>query len=201
MKQTKLPFYLKRSSIFNKIIQLAIAITMIVFVMNLWVKNNNNINQSVESHFQVLGQNYLMQSAQVIELLSEKNDNQLIQSYLQNVTEPPWIKDIVWYDATGQVILESTNSLTMKSLYGIETFSLNRHQTYMPFIQELRGDTLNGYLRITLDKSVLMQELTQEQYDRDMALRGMIILAGIAGFFLTRSFNRFSRQGYRIKGS
>lgn len=199
MKQTKLPFYPKRSSIFNKIIQLAIAILTISLVMNLWVSNNRNINQSFEKHFQMLGHNYLVQSTQVIQLLLKKNDKKSIQSYLQNVTQSPWIKDIIWYGPTGQIILASDNSLSMKSLYGIETFTLNRHQTHTPFIQELRGEKLEGYLRITLDKELLTAELTKEQYTRDMVLRAMIILAGIVGFFLTRSFNRFSRQGFRIK--
>lgn len=201
MKQTKLTFYLKRSSILNKIIQLAVAIGMIVLVMNLWVNNNYNINQSIENHFQTLGQNYLAQSAQTIALLSQKQDKKIIESYFENITQPAWISDIIWYDATGQVILSSKNSLSIKSLYGIDNFSLNRHQQQMPFMQELRHEKLEGYLRITLDKSGLTADLTQEHRHRDMMLRAMIVLAGMVGFFLTRSFNRFSRQGFRIKES
>lgn len=199
MKQTKLPFYLKRSSIFNKIIQLAIAIVTISVVMNLWVSNNNNINQSFEKHFQMIGENYLRQSEQVIQLLLKNNDKKIIQSYLQETTQTPWVKDIIWYDVTGQIILSSENSLNIKSLYGIEKFSVERQRTYIPFIKELRTEDLEGYLRVTLDKKLLTTELTKEHYHRDMVLRAMIIMAGIVGFLLTRSFNRFSRQGFRIK--
>lgn len=201
MKQTKLTFYLKRSSILNKIIQLAIAIGTIVVVMNLWVNNNYNINQSIENHFQTLGQNYLTQSAQTIALLSKKEDKKIIESYFKNVTQPSWIGDIIWYDATGQVILSSQDSLSIKSLYGIDNFSLNRHQQQMPFMQEIRNEKLEGYLRITLNKDELTEDLTKEHRHRDMMLRAMIVLAGMVGFFLTRSFNRFSRQGFRLKES
>lgn len=201
MKQTKLPFYLKRSSALNKLIQLAIAIVTIIVVMNLWINNNNLLNQSIENHFEEIGKEYLMQSSEVIQLLSLNKEKELITDYLQKITESPWVKDIRWYDATGQLILGSENSPSISELYGISPQSRNQHQAYVPFIQEIRQHKLQGYLRISLDKKAVLSSLKDDHYNRDMLLRLMIILAGVTGFFLTRAFNRFSRQGYRIKTS
>ena len=59
MKQIEQPLYPKLSSIYNKIMQLAIAIVLIIVLLNLWLASSNQSKDSIEEHFYVLGEQHL----------------------------------------------------------------------------------------------------------------------------------------------
>lgn len=198
MKQTELPFYYKRSPIVNKFIQISVAIVVIFTVLNIWVDNNRIINQSIEDNFYHVGNEYLAQTSDMISFLIKENKSELIPQYIEQASQTPWIKDIHWYDETGQhqsTIVEGTR---INDLYGVSPQTLNRSTLYVPFVKEIRHESLIGYLRLTIKQKEFTEHLLNTQEDSSTLWRIMILLSGGAGFFLTRGFNRFSRQGYRL---
>jgi len=109
-----------------------------------------------------------------------------------------FIQSVHLYDETGQIIVSSANESTINDLYGLSPEKPNLSTKFLPFVQEIRTDKLLGYLRITVQKSILNDPLYAVSNDRQKLFRFMFILAGCVGFFLTRGLNRFSRQGYRV---
>ncbi len=212
MKPVEQPLYPKLSSIYNKILQLVSAILLIIVLMAIWVSSVEKSQQIITQHFQQTAKQFLQQAiAGTSTLLAEGSDKKvyraLLQNYLNKMAQADFVRDIHLYDASGLLILEANHknysSSSIKTLFGIEQTqkTLDKSDLYIPFIEEIRQEQLKGYLRITLEKSLLTVALEQESYDRQALFRVLLILAGLIGFLLTRGLNRFSRQGFRIPKS
>lgn len=197
MAQTKQPLYPKISPIYNKILQLAIAICLIVVLMNLWVFSYGNNQQASQKHFVQLNEQYLGQivSASMILLSNDKED---IQKYFDQLAQNQWVKDISFYDQTGQLLVATQDQGSINDLFGISINKANRNEQFTTFVHEVRGESLQGYIRLTVENHVLMKNIEQSSYLHYDLVRLMIILAMLVGFFLTRGLNRFSRQGFRL---
>lgn len=212
MKPVELPLYPKLSSIYNKILQLVSAILLMLVLMSIWVSNGEKNQQIINQHFKQTGQQFLQQAiagtstllAQSASASDNKSRNALLQTYLNKMAEADFVRYIHLYDETGQLILstahESYSSASIKTLYGIEKArkSLDKSEQYVPYVGEIRQDKLSGYVRITLERSLLVSALEQENNDSQATFRILLILAGLIGFLLTRGLNRFSRQGFRM---
>jgi membrane protein len=134
----------------------------------------------------------------------------LLQSFINNMMAADYVKQIHLYGKDGQLYYQAQSTDTVyKSLehgkqqysineiYGLDGISDNKSKTLKPFITELRGEHLYGYLRLTIDKKILMNALIKSEIQSTQNIGFMLILAGVVGFLLTRGFNRFSRQGFR----
>jgi membrane protein len=210
MSSNELPLYPKISSIYNKIMQLAIAIVLIIVVMNLWLAASDNNTQAIHKHFNRVGQDYLRQAtANIASILAShkiKSDKQFLQRYLNSLITAKSVESASFYDSTGLLVLSAGDQLPIKALFGVSKNKLNISEHYVPFVGEIRSskptkDTLGevqGYIRLTLKKTILTAELEQVEQDRSKLERLMLIIAGFIGFLLTRGLNRFSRQGYRL---
>jgi len=202
MTQTEKPLYPKLSSIYNKIMQLAIAIAFIVLLMNLWIYSQTQTEQTINQHFYDIGEQYLQQTSSGVSVLTTeiktKQSRELIQSYVDELQQSQAIQEIHLYDATGQLLISSKDAKSIKALYGLSEQKLNKSEDFPPFIGEIRQKSLIGYVRLTLDKKYLTEKLLTNNHEQFTLLRLMMIIAGIIGFLLTRGLNRFSRQGFRL---
>ncbi|MFT5756170.1 MAG: membrane protein [Alteromonadaceae bacterium] len=192
-----MPLYPKLSSIYNKIMQLAIAIAFIILLMNLWLFNHDKNKQSINDHFYYVGQQYLKQNILGLSVVI-KEDKKSLQDYVDNISQLDWLKELHVYDVTGQLIASSESHYSIKDLYGISPHKLNKSEEYIPFVSEIRTDKLHGYLRMTIEKKYLTGNLLASHDEQYSWLRLMMIIAGVVGFLLTRGLNRFSRQGFRV---
>lgn len=198
MESSNLPLYPKLSSIYNKLMQLAIAIVLIIVLLNLWVTSNYRSEKTIHDHFYILAEQHLEQAiAGVLSLqLIENNDE--LQKYVDGVAGAKWIYDAHIYDETGKTIASSRNSASIKDVYGITLNKSNKSDENIPFIQEIRTDKLIGFMRITVKQNYFTDDLDTTSYDNHALLRLMMIIAVCIGFLLTRGLNRFSRQGFRL---
>jgi len=205
MTQTEQPLYPKLSSIYNKIMQLAIAIAFIIVLMNLWLYSQTMNKQTIEQHFYEVAQQYLLQASAGLSVLTPelktKQSRQLLQNYVDELQQTELINEIHLYDITGQLIISSESAKSVKALYGLSKKNLNKSETSVPFVGEIRKESLVGYVRLTLDKQYLTNKLLDNNDQQFTLLRLMMIIAGVVGFLLTRGLNRFSRQGFRLMGS
>lgn len=212
MKQSEQPLYPKLSPIYNKILQLLSAILFIVLLMTLWVSTAKKSDQVLSQHFEQTAEKFLQQAIAAVSILlveneasqSQKSRNIQLQSYLNQLGEADYIKQVHLYDETGLLLLKSTlggeASASIKSLYGIDESlqTLNKSAQYSPFVSEIRTDKLIGYLRLTIEKSYLTSTLAKNNNNTQTLYRFLLIIAGLVGFLLTRGLNRFSRQGFRM---
>jgi len=212
MKQLEQPLYPKLSSIYNKILQLLSATLLLVLLMTLWVSTAERSEQVLSLHFEQTSEKFLQHAiAGVLVLLVEKEASQnkksrdaQLQSYLNHLGKADFIKQVHLYDKTGLLLLKSSSggdaSASIKLLYGIDESlpTLNKSNIYSPFVSEIRTDKLIGYLRLTIEKSYLTASLAKDSDDTQTLYRLLLIISGVVGFLLTRGFNRFSRQGFRL---
>ena len=212
MNKLELPLYPKLSSIYNKILQLVSAILLIVILMIFLIANAEKSNQALEGHFEQIAENFLQQAVAGISALlventgtgSKKSQNALLQSYLNNLADASFIKQVHLYDKTGLLLQKSESSgeasSSIKLLYGIDESiqTLDKSRQYVPFIKEIRNENLIGYLRLTIEKSYLTSELAKNSDESQTLSRLLLLIAGLIGFLLTRGLNRFSRRGYRL---
>lgn len=198
MSQSELSLYPKISSIYNKILQLAIAIVFIVILMNIWIDGVSKSKANIASHFELFGQTYLSQAALGATVVMENKDRKMIKTFIEELGSPSFVREVMLYDETGQLIASTGKSSSINDLYGISIESINLSKRYVPFIQELRKDKLHGYLRVTIEESYMTSALSKANSNKQELTRIMLIMAGLVGFFLTRGLSRFSRQGYRI---
>lgn len=223
MKQAEQPLYPKLSSIYNKILQLASAISLIIVLISILqstgVKNSNNLTE----HFNFIAKQQLHQAiVGVTVLLEQKHKNNiekkdLLQRYLDGLAKVNFVKQAHLYDATGMLLVASTSveidkrgneiarpkAKSINDLYGISPHQRNLTNKLTPFVDEVRhSDTssyeLHGYLRFTIEPSYLTNILAQADEEQQSLQRLMLLVAGVVGFLLTRGLNRFSRRGYRL---
>lgn len=192
------PLYPKFSSIYNKIMQLAIAICLLVVVMNLWVYSFTESKQTVDGHFSAMSEQLLTQMVNSALLFKREKPEQLQIFIDTSIDSHVWLKDISIYDETGQLIIHSTDQESIVSLYGLTPATLDQSKHFTPFIKELRDEKLQGYIRITVENNSFTQGLSNSADKQFDLFRMMMILSGIIGFLLTRGLSRFSRQGFRL---
>ena len=202
MKQAEQPLYPKLSSIYNKILQLASAILLIIVLMSLWqstgVKNTDNLT----AHFNYIAKQQLQQAiagvAVILEQSHESNveQNTLLQQYLDGLTKVNFVKQAHLYDATGLLLVTSASvekdkqgnelaplkSKSINDLYGISPHQRNVTETLTPFVKEIRHTdssryNLHGYLRFTIEQSYLTGALAIADEEQQSLQRLMLLLA------------------------
>ena len=207
MTQSELPLYPKLSSIYNKIMQLAIAVVLILVLVNVLIFSQQENEENIEQHFKGIGQQYSQQIAISLASLLEKKNNKQIEVYIEQLVKSPEIHEVFVYSNSGQLLFESKDANPIKDLYGVSKSYVNSSEDFVPFVQELREDLqgketadneLLGYVRLTLDKNSLVKPLFVANNDTSEIYRILLCLAVAVGFLLTRGLNRFSRQGFRL---
>ncbi|MBA6224185.1 hypothetical protein H4J51_02855 [Colwellia sp. MB02u-18] len=196
MKQIEQPLYPKLSPIYNKILQLALAILLLVFLMDFWVTSRDSQQQQIQAHANKMGKLYLAQAATSTLPYLAQNPSQL-QQYTDNLVQQPLVKSVHIYGITGQNIASSEQAESINDLFGLSLRKINQTDDVIPFVQELRTDKLHGYIRLSLYRSILADELIKNSRDQYDIMRLLMMVAGVIGFLLTRGLNRFSRQGFR----
>lgn len=223
MKQAEQPLYPKLSSIYNKILQLASAILLIIVLMSLWQSTRERNSDNLTTHFNYIAKQQLLQAiAGVVVILEQSHESKVdkdafLQRYLDGLTKVNFVKQAHLYDATGLLVVSSAsmekdkqgNELapsivkSINDLYGISLHQRNVTDTLTPFVEEIRHTdstsyNLHGYLRFTIEQSYLTDILAKADEEQQSLQRLMLLLAGVVGFLLTRGLNRFSRRGYRL---
>lgn len=206
MKNSGLPLYLKISPIYNKILQLGIAVLCIAVLLNILVFSQNKQDKVIEQKFSQFSQIQLKQAVTALIVLLNKADDinkdnkAAIETFITDLAQSSVINDIHFYNELGELQASSSNSVTIKTLYGLSSSdAINQSKQYGTFVEEVRTDKLIGYLRFTIDKPLITDELFQANFDVHEIMRLLILFSVVIGFLLTRGFSRFSRQGFRVK--
>ncbi len=205
MKQAEQPLYPKTSSIYNKIMQLASAIMLIIVLMNMWTSTVSKNEVNLQHHFSYLGDEFLQQASAGVFAFVDGNGvlskhSKALKRYIDTLaSHSTLVKSVHLYDQTGLLLMSSVTDISVNDLYGISPQKLNRSEQLTTFVQEIRTEKLLGYLRITVEKTHLIEKLAMIDEEQQSLFRLMLLMAGIAGFLFTRGLNRFSRQGYRLQ--
>jgi membrane protein len=223
MKQAEQSLYPKLSSIYNKILQLASAILLIIVLMSLLQSTGGKNTDNLTEHFNYIAKQQIQQAiAGVAVILEQSHESKIdqdafLQRYLDGLTKVNFVRQAHLYDASGLLLISSVSvekdqqgnelnapkAKSINDLYGISPHQRNLTDTLTPFVEEIRSTDstsykLHGYLRFTIEQSYLTDILAKADEEQQSLQRLMLLLAGVIGFLLTRGLNRFSRRGYRL---
>ena len=195
MKRIELPLYLKLSTIYNKILQLTIVIVLMLIVLNIHFISSQKSAENIHEYFQQVGQLQLKQLSNSAAVTLELGDRKALTLLADQVSNQAFIRDVTFYDPTGQVIAKSsqakTNSLTngQSELEPKEEAEIQQQQT-THFIGEIRTTQLLGYVGMSLHDGQIKKPLTKTMTDLFEQSRLLLILAGIIGVLLARSLSK-----------
>lgn len=190
------PLYPKLSSIYNKILQLSLAIILMVMMMSFWVFSQQEQQQQIQQHADEFSQYYLAQAASNV-MFHLSNNREQLQVYVDDLAKQPLVADVHVYDNKGAIIAKSQAAKSIKTLYGIAANTSDHSQNITPYVQQLTSTQFSGHLRLSLHRPLLVDKLLADSRNQFDINRVLMAIAGIIGFLLTRGFNRFSRQGFR----
>ncbi|WP_085283075.1 AhpA/YtjB family protein [Colwellia chukchiensis] len=196
MKQLEQPLYPKLSPIYNKILQLVMAIILLVMLMNFWVTSRDAQQEHIQAHAHKIATLYLAQAATSVAPYMQQSNAQL-QQFVDALAQQSLVKSVHVYSVTGESIASSADAESVKDLFGISLYKKQQTKALLSVVQEIHTEQLQGYIRLSLYRSLLADDLaknSQQQYEIN---RLLFLVAGVIGFLLTRGLNRFSRQGYR----
>jgi len=195
MSQSPSLFFPKTIYVYNKITYLAIALIGIIILIDTWVSTNAIDKNKIESHFNEISYQFVQQASNGIKMFLVNSERRLLPKYINSIAESPLVKSIHLYDQSGQLIVSAVNEennaeLSMNDLYGLSIGREDISYEYIPFVTEIRTDTLQGYLRITLARSYIKKGLVTTSNDRHKRIAMMIVMAFIIGFLLKKVFSR-----------
>lgn len=194
MTQNQTLLYPKLSSSYNKILQLAIAIVFLLVTLNMWVVSYVDEKQHIKQQLKDVATSHTQMIANSsIRLWDEKPEN--FQEFIDETALLPWVQDISVYQQTGQLRYASSRQVPVKTLYGFDQQFEDVSGEYTTVVLPIEK---LGYVRVTAVNSAFIASLTDAAEQQHTDFRIMLILAGIVGFLLTRGFNRFSRQSFRL---
>ncbi len=200
MSRLNTRFYPMITSPFIKLLQLGAGVLMMFLLLNQLFFNVSNNHQAIDKHFSQISNSYIQQSVDTAILLLANRDNQQLQGFVEAIAGSSLVKDAVLYDESGQIIAQSTDSQTIRQLYGLEQGSNNTAPSTLSVVEEIRTNELLGFIRLTMNEKDVNQELKASMNGQAENFRIIFVLAIIVGFLLTRGFERFTltKHGFRV---
>lgn len=190
--------YPQVTSIYNKLLQIGVGVILLFLILNLSVMNANDSKVQLEQHFSGVSNAFVKQAVNTSKIILATNNKKQQQQFMQSLTESDAVAEALLYDVSGQLIAHSDNFSSVNELYGIAQGSEDTSKQYVTFTHEIRGDELQGYLRLNVVRDVLVKPLEKQLFSQNELFRIMLLIAVAAGFLLTRGSSRFSRQGIRL---
>jgi len=182
------------TSSFIKLVQLAIAVAGIWFVLHSWVKTSHQGQAILQNQAEQLMRENLLTLSQAAAYLIEHDQLDGLEQLTRNIAASPFLYDVVFYDSNGVRISWSEASAAARVMYG--KFA---SQPLVPLVQEIRSEQqLLGYIKISLQPDTKLNPSLARWQQLMQHLLLLLLLTGLIGYLLRRSFSRFSRQGFRL---
>lgn len=182
------------TSSFIKLVQLAIAVLGIWFVLHSWVTTSQQGQAILQNQAEQLMRENLLTLSQAAAYLIENDQLAGLEQLTRNIAASPFLYDVVFYDSNGVRISWSEASAAARVMYG--KFA---NQALVPLVQEIRSEQqLLGYIKISLQPDTKLNPsfASWQQLMRHLLL--LMLITGLIGYLLRRSFSRLSRQSLRL---
>ncbi|HAW93994.1 MULTISPECIES: AhpA/YtjB family protein [unclassified Arsukibacterium] len=182
------------TSSFIKLVQLAIAVAGVWFVLHSWVNTSNQGQAILQSQAEQLMRENLITLSQAAAYLIEHDQLDGLEQLTQNIAASPFLYDVVFYDSNGVRISWSEASAAARLMYG--KFA---SQPLVPMVQEIRSQQqLLGYIKISLQPDTKLNPSFARWQNLMQQLLLLLLITGLTGYLLRRSFSRLSRHGFRL---
>jgi len=182
------------TSSYIKLLQLAISVVGIWFVLHSWVQTSQQGQAILQSQAEQLMRENLITLSQAAAYLIENDQLDGLEQLTRNIAASPFLYDVVFYDTNGVRISWSEASAAARVMYG--KFA---NQSLVPLVQEIRSEQqLLGYIKISLQPDTKLNPSFARWQKLMQHLLLLLLATGLIGYLLRRSFSRFSRQSVRL---
>lgn len=182
------------TSSYIKLLQLAISVVGIWFVLHSWVQTSQQGQAILQSQAEQLMRENLITLSQAAAYLIENDQLAGLEQLTRNIAASPFLYDVVFYDTNGVRISWSEASAAARVMYG--KFA---NQSLVPLVQEIRSEQqLLGYIKISLQPDTKLNPSFARWQKLMQHLLLLLLATGLIGYLLRRSFSRFSRQSVRL---
>lgn len=194
---------LKKSHKISRLVQIAIAITLMIGLVQLWQTSLLQGQQLLKSQTQKMARLLVQQTAYgAAPALQLQNDEQL-QWLTSALVEDPKVISAAIFSEQG-IRLAFAQHLTKDSL-DPESEEMNRLLSkYPPFVEPVIQDGKNlGYVELRLDTKLFFDEIKEAHHLNMEQQQMMLLVAGLIGMLLSRALSykraHFDRRRARVK--
>jgi len=183
-----------RYSSFITLLQLAIAVLGIWFILHSWVDARAEGQRVLQQQNQLLMRETLTALSHTAGYLLENDQLEGLSQLTQHIAENPFLHDVVVYDANGVRLSWSEANTAARLLYRPD-----QQLPLIPMVQEIRvNEQLLGYMKISLlhDQNLFPGYSYWQQLMQQML--GLLLLAGAVTMLLKRSFYRLNQRYRRL---
>ncbi|MGI2258022.1 YtjB family periplasmic protein [Shewanella sp. GXUN23E] len=180
---------LKKSHKFFRLLQLAIAVALIIALVQLWKTSLVQGQELLESQTEKMARLMVQQTAySAAPALQLQNDEQL-QWLTEALVEDPKVMAATIFSAEGQR-LSFAQSLSEQELEPGSEELTELLAPYPPYVEAVyQGDTNLGYVEVYLAPQLFFNEIkTAHQMNMEQQ-QLMLLIAGLIGFLLCRTFS------------
>ncbi len=194
---------LKKSHKISRLVQIAIAITLMIGLVQLWQTSLLQGQQLLKTQTQKMARLLVQQTAYgAAPALQLQNDEQL-QWLTSALIEDPKVISAAIFSEQG-IRLAFAQHLTKDSL-DPESEEMNRLLSkYPPYVEPVIQDGKNlGYVEVRLDTKLFFDEIKEAHHLNMEQQQMMLLVAGLIGMLLSRALSykraHFDRRRARVK--
>lgn len=183
-----------RYSSFITLLQLAIAVLGIWFILHSWVSARAEGQRVLQQQNQLLMRETLVALSHTAGYLLENDQLEGLSQLTQHIAENPFLHDVVVYDANGVRLSWSEATTAARLLYRPD-----QPLPLIPMVQEIRvNNQLLGYIKLSLlhDQNLFPGYRYWQQLMQQML--GLLLLTGAVTMLLKRSFYRLNQRYRRL---
>lgn len=194
---------LKKSHKISRLLQIAIAITLMIGLVQLWQTSLLQGQLLLKTQTQKMARLLVQQTAYgAAPALQLQNDEQL-QWLASALVEDPKVMSAAIFSEQG-IRLSFAQSLTKEALDPDSTEMEQLLSKYPPYVEPVLQDGKNlGYVEVRLDSKLFFNEIKEAHILNMEQQQIMLLVAGLIGLLLSRamSFKRadFDRRRTRVK--
>lgn len=175
-----------RYSIYKRIGNLMLVTFAAMICVNVWLLTSDISKRWYDQQANQLGKSLSAYAAKVIAPALREDDIEAISTQLLVLSNDPHVQGVSVFNHRGRIIDSTERDASV-----LANFLLDDTPPLV-FVEEIREqDIILGYLRILLDKQQIMRFHDDYQlrfYEQTLVL---IMLAGLAGVIVARSFYKF----------
>lgn len=188
MDQTEATLYPKLPVIYNKIMQLGLGILLLVAILTVWLFGKVQVNEDIDRHYGEMTRVYAQKVGSALSVMLDSEQMSLVEKYLVDLESQALVEHVRFYDAKGKLLWHSEQSqdMTEISLQGSNDIVLRNDNRPLIYVEEVRNQKLQGYIRISLNQQMLSSEAKQSADNHYNYFRVLLLIAGIAGFLFAR---------------
>lgn len=160
----------------NRLLPIFMAIVLLLIIFNSSIVRIYKNQQVMTQHVEDIARGFINQAALTAKILLQHGERQGLVQFAEQLEQTPWVEQVLIYDANGQLIAHSPSAQKVIPDDSVKATSSSLYQA--PYVAEIRGAELLGYIRVNFNADTLVDEFNERQRD-NLAFILMLLLGAM----------------------